>query len=355
MNIKKILIGSAASAIVMGSVVMSAFAVGTNGSFESGTNPGSYLTVAAAGADIDSWTVDSGSVDYIGSYWQPSQGERSVDLNGNEQGSVSQVLTTVVGATYTVTFDLSGNPDGGPVVKTVNVSATGTAATPYMFDTSANGGNTHGDMKWTGKQYVFVATTTSTTLTFASGDEGAYGAAIDNVVIAEELPITPTPTVTPTPTPNPDLPAECNQGLTYNVIQGTNGSNIINGTNGSDLILAKGGSDVINGKGGDDCIVGGDGSDAIKGGADADVILGGNGSDAILGEDGADKIYGGDGSDAIGGGAGADQIWGGNGADAIKGDADNDNIDGQAGNDAVNGGTGNSDTCIAESKTQCEL
>lgn len=139
------------------------------------------------------------------------------------------------------------------------------------------------------------------------------------------------------------IPAECDQNVVYNLIEGTNGSNILNGTNGPDLILAKGGSDLIDGKGGNDCIDGGSGSDVIKGGAGADVILGGADSDSILGEGGADYLYGEGGADAIKGGADNDNLFGGAGADALLGDG---------GMDTANGGAG-ADACSAETQTQC--
>lgn len=343
-NIKKFFIGAGATAILLGSV-LPALAVGLNGSFETGTDPVSFTTVLAGQTNVDNWAVDSGSIDYIGSYWQASDGTRSIDLNGNEMGSISQSLTTVTGATYKVSFDLSGNPDGSPSVKTLNVSATGTAPAAFNFDTTV--GNTHENMMWTPKEYSFIATGTSTTLTFASTTEGAYGPAVDHVVIQEEVPVTPTPTDTPTPTPNPyAVPAECVvEGVVYGApIVGTNGSNIINGTAGNDLIFALGGSDVVNGKGGNDCIVGGDGSDVIHGDNGNDVILGGQGSDAIQGDAGNDWIYGQDGSDSLKGGANNDHLFGGNGSDSLKGDGGTDNADG--GN--------NSDACNAETETTCE-
>lgn len=343
--------GGAASAMVLGSVVASAFAapVQMNGSFETENVVGNYNTVSAGGTTITNWTVDTGSVDHIDDYWQASEGEQSIDLNGNEQGSVSQVLTTVVGATYTVTFDMSGNPDGGPVVKTVEASATGNTPEDFTFDTSADGGSTHVDMNWTPKQYVFVATGTSTTLMFASQDEGTFGPAIDNVIVNED-----TSTV-PTPTPTQDIPDECDENITYNVIEGTAGSNVLNGTNGPDLILAKGGSDVVDGKGGDDCIVGAGGSDSLKGGNGADVILGGADSDNIKGENGQDLLFGEGGSDALNGGNGADDLSGGAGSDSLKGEAGNDTLTGDGGSDAANGGIGGNDTCTAEAESQCEL
>lgn len=177
-----------------------ASALGTNGSFENGTAPGVFLTVTAPNTtDITGWSVDSGSVDYIGTYWPSSDGVRNLDLNGLAKGAVSQDVPTTVGATYTVGFDLSGNPDSRPVDdplysptnKIVRVGASGTTTQDYPFDTSVKG-NSLTDMKWEHHTYVFVATAATTTLSFASQIEGAFGPALDNVTIEMTAPA-PTP------------------------------------------------------------------------------------------------------------------------------------------------------------------
>src|SRR3989344_2121449 len=189
-----------ALAVILFAGVQTAFAVGTNGSFETGTDPGAFATLVPGDADITDWTVVSGSIDYIGTYWVASDGGRSIDMNGTDAGSISQDLPTVLGATYDVSFDLSGNPDGGPALKELSVSANGDLAQNYSYDTAANA-NTLGNMKWASSTYSFVATTTSTTLTFASLIAGAFGPALDNVLITETVP--------PPPPPPPPPPAGC--------------------------------------------------------------------------------------------------------------------------------------------------
>ncbi|MDE1925467.1 MAG: choice-of-anchor C family protein [Patescibacteria group bacterium] len=160
-----------------------AFADVSNGSFETGTSPGSFLTLTAPnGTDITNWTVDSGTIDYIGTYWTASNGSRSLDLNGTSTGSISQTFPTIVGAAYKVTFDLSGNPAGGPSLKDVLVSATGAASQHFTYDTAA-AGNTLADMKWQPETYSFTATAANTTLTFASQITGSFGPALDNVAV----------------------------------------------------------------------------------------------------------------------------------------------------------------------------
>lgn len=188
MNTKKTLAAVVASIAVSVSLVAGAYAasVNTNGSFETGIAPGAFTPLAAVDStSIDDWTVVSGNVDYIGSYWVASEGDRSLDLTGSDgsAGAVSQTLTTVPGHTYTVMFDLAGNPAGGPVVKNLEVNAGGTPA-PYTFDTT---GRSLTDMGWTPETYTFTATGPSTTLTFASLDPGFYGPALDNVVVTDTL------------------------------------------------------------------------------------------------------------------------------------------------------------------------
>jgi len=206
------------------------------------------------------------------------------------------------------------------------------------------------------------------------------------------------------------LPAECSllTGIVTEIIEGTDNDDDIRGTGASELILGKNGHDEIDGGGGHDCIIGGAGNDVIDGGSGNDIIIGGegddsvddssgldiiygnegndyldggtgvdyvyagNGNDEIDGSDGDDFLYGEAGLDTIGGGSGNDSIYGGDDSDTIKGGSDNDTAYGENGDDILSGGSGNdmldggpgndsttgnsgTDTCIAETKTSCEL
>ena len=84
-----------------------------NGSFETATvNPGSFLQLDAVSTAITGWTVSQGTIDYIGTAWQASEGARSLDLQGLASGGIQQTFNTTIGETYRVTFDLAGNPFG---------------------------------------------------------------------------------------------------------------------------------------------------------------------------------------------------------------------------------------------------
>ncbi len=155
-----------------------------NISFETGTNPGSFTTVYASQTNITNWSVDFGSVDYIGTYWQPSTGVRSIDLNGqNQRGQISQIIPTTTGWTYKVTFDLSGNPDGGPTVKFMSVSADKEQTQFYFY---IIGNNTRVDMQWEPNTYHFTANFPITFLSFTSQITGFYGPALDNINVSVE-------------------------------------------------------------------------------------------------------------------------------------------------------------------------
>jgi len=161
----------------------------TNGSFESGTYAGGgsgFQQLDAPNASIDAWTVDAGSVDWIGTYWPAFEGAKSIDLSGADAGTLSQTFDTTIGNTYTVSFLLSGNPAGPPEIKTLDVSATGGTLTSYSHDTAGTD-LTH--MVWTPETYTFLATSTSTTLSFISTTAGAFGPAIDAVEVTESVPV----------------------------------------------------------------------------------------------------------------------------------------------------------------------
>lgn len=156
-----------------------------NGSFEMGTDPGASFTTLTAGSDaITGWQVGGFGVDYIGGYWQASDGVRSVDLSGTNAGSVWQNFETEVGQTYTVQFDLSGNPDAGVATKIAVVSISGSLPEVKLYEVTA--ANSRENMNWQTYTYTFTAFASTSTLTFASADYSPYGPALDNVSILED-------------------------------------------------------------------------------------------------------------------------------------------------------------------------
>ncbi len=195
----------------LASGVLAAF-IQTNGSFETGTTPGVFVTIGTSATDITDWNITSGSVDYIGSYWQAAEGTRSIDLSGSSDGSISQNISTVSGASYVVTFDMAGNPDGGPTTKTLTVS-TGGAPTSYSFDAT---GKSLSAMGWAPQAYTFTATGTTTILTFTSTVGSPWGPAIDNVKV-DSIEVTPSPTPSASPLPSDKEACKKDGWTTYGV------------------------------------------------------------------------------------------------------------------------------------------
>jgi choice-of-anchor C domain-containing protein len=188
---KKYLLGTALVAAMFAAAPAANAATNliTNGSFEDGVYiaDGGFVTLSNGdNTSIAGWTVLPYSIDYVGTYWQASDGLRSLDLSGAANGGVSQTIATISGKVYTVSFDLAGNPDGADetkfMVTTLGNGVGGGAAKIFTFDVGA--GNTREDMGWKTFSYTFTATSNSTTLNFASANESPYGPALDNVSVS---------------------------------------------------------------------------------------------------------------------------------------------------------------------------
>lgn len=163
-----------------------------NGSFETnsggGCVPSSFLTLSPGSTCISGWSVASGNVDYISSVggWSAEDGTFSIDLSGTVNGAIAQSFVTSIGQEYSVTFWLAGNFGAVPVVKTLEVSAAGQSQDD-TFDTTGKSAN---NMGWVLETFNFVASSTSTTLEFASIDVPSSdgGPALDNVNVTAVTP-----------------------------------------------------------------------------------------------------------------------------------------------------------------------
>ena len=174
----------------------------TNGNFANGNyvdNGWGLDTLPGGSTNISGWTVGGDSVDWINTWWTVSDG-RSIDLNGNKPGSISQTFATVSGATYDVSFSYAGNFDNflydmglfttiytrnGTVQATDNAPQTFTATDLFVNNKSTW---SHTNMGWASTTYQFTATSDTTTLTF-TGDPntGGYGPVIADVSVSSEL------------------------------------------------------------------------------------------------------------------------------------------------------------------------
>jgi choice-of-anchor C domain-containing protein len=161
------------------------FAVRANlvldGSFEGQVATQPFQTFYAP-SSFGAWTVTAGSIDLINGYWAAAEGNQSVDLSGTSRGTIQQTVN-IPGGSYHLTFELSGNSDGPPTVKTVLVSLGGVSAQFSFTTPSGNNQNMH----WVSESWdVYLPAGGNTVLSFAdisdlSATPNAYGAALDNI------------------------------------------------------------------------------------------------------------------------------------------------------------------------------
>ena len=140
------------------------------------------------------WVVTGGSVDLIGNFWQspsgPTPPNGSVDLNGFSQGGVEQTISGLIpGDTYVLTFSLSGNPQGAPTTKSVDVSIGSVVNDNFTYTI---GSNTLANMMYKSETVTFTAGA-SNTLSFASQVAGEFGPVIGGVSINPAVPAVPEP------------------------------------------------------------------------------------------------------------------------------------------------------------------
>lgn len=153
-------------------------------------NPDPWIGLSGSPAGFG-WVISSGNVEVISStLWSPSHGNQSLDLNGDQPGTIYQDFTFPAAGLWTIKFDMSANPGDINIQvndKTLRVDfgvASGLLA-GVLTNTVSNIGRSHFDM-----QYVEMTTptfsvdaTTTYRLAFTSltGDTG--GPVIDNVRI----------------------------------------------------------------------------------------------------------------------------------------------------------------------------
>ena len=151
-----------------------------NGSFEIPVVSEGFDTYTA-GQTFGDWTVEAESIDLIsGNYWQAADGHQSVDLSGTTNGTIFQDLNTTLGKTYDISFALSGNPEGEPSIKSIEVWWGSNLLDTLSFDIT---GKSNSNMGWTYHNYTATATSNTTRLRFKSLTSGGFGPAIDNVSI----------------------------------------------------------------------------------------------------------------------------------------------------------------------------
>ena len=134
------------------------------------------------------WQIQSGGdIDLIHStFWQPSSGSQSIDLNGFAPGSIFQDITFPSAGSWVIKFDLAANPDqSGAGLKTVQVgvglpnTALSTVGT-FSFNSVGRSPSNMGWQTVTSQAFLVDATTTFR-VQFTSLTPNAIGPALDNI------------------------------------------------------------------------------------------------------------------------------------------------------------------------------
>jgi choice-of-anchor C domain-containing protein len=191
--------GLAALSLAFASAEVSHANIVTNGDFET-PDAGSSYVMYAAGSAFGGWSVETGSVDLVGTDWQAAAGRQSVDVTGStgDAGSIYQDLSTIPGQTYMLRFALAGNPVGAPTMKSMEIWWGNSLTDTVLFDTT---GRSRRDVGWVYREYSVVATTYLTRLRFRSLTPGFDGPMLDDV------------SVTPVGAPDELFPQACGQSF----------------------------------------------------------------------------------------------------------------------------------------------
>ncbi len=157
-----------------------------NGGFDAGASTAGPFQTNVTGSTIPGWTVVSGNVDWIYTYWNPAGGTHSLDMNGTQAGAIMQTVDNLVaGQRYTVTWYQSTNPEIGaddakPLLVRVGEYEGGTWG-DYAEDTKSVTqaklqNNAPFTITWHPQSFTFTAGEGFNTLYFASLYNGGVAA-----------------------------------------------------------------------------------------------------------------------------------------------------------------------------------
>jgi hypothetical protein len=141
----------------------------SDGDFSQAADPGDHFYDHSRGyAFAPDWKVSKGIVDFAGSTLWDLDGLCSVDTDGYMAGGIkTSAFALKRGASYTLSFVLSGNGACAPTVKTLKVSV-GRQFTTYTWNTS--GGNDVQNGDYATEAWKFNGAKGFSTLTLTSQD-----------------------------------------------------------------------------------------------------------------------------------------------------------------------------------------
>ena len=150
-----------------------------NGSFEEPVVAGNWTTYRKGQNNIPGWSITSGDLDLINKYWDGSDGQQSIDMNGGSPVTIEQTLGGfTAGANYVLKFDYGVNKDVADT-NVGNIRAEilidGESKKAIAATTSIKPPN------YQTESITFEAANEEVTFTFKSVSPGNKGIALDNV------------------------------------------------------------------------------------------------------------------------------------------------------------------------------
>lgn len=161
--------------------------------------PTTSLTRVEEGQPLGGWTVSSGNVDVAVEYFVvPDSASAAIDLNGSTAGCIRQVLQTVPGEKYKLSFLVSGHwrKSKGPKSLTVRIEGLRESLTlekPAAWSRE--------NMVWQTATYEFEAKSKTAELVFESTCKGSEGPVIAEV--SAKAPVKPPTSLDRIPVPLP--------------------------------------------------------------------------------------------------------------------------------------------------------
>lgn len=159
------------------------------GSFEEPAITAPYQVFSSHGASPLGWTIESGTVDIVGDYWEARKGKQSLDLSGahNAPGTIFQDVRTEKGAWYLLRFAASGNPEPADqgTIKKLRVYFDGELLDELQFDVS---GDDFEHVNWHYGKYKVKASGDISRIRFQSLTESMCGPILDDVSLTSISP-----------------------------------------------------------------------------------------------------------------------------------------------------------------------
>ena len=189
MKYGKFVYGAAAAAVLAFAGTAQASNLVVNGSFEDTTvASGSWgIYSSVNGWNIDAGTKGNGLELRHNAVGTAKDGANFAELDANNNMSIWQVLTTVIGQAYKLSFAYSPRPGVSTPADTNNINVWVEGVNPVEIPGSPFGGSGAGqsDNNWMIYTYDFVADSASTIIRFAAGGASdSYGGSLDAVSVS---------------------------------------------------------------------------------------------------------------------------------------------------------------------------